>query len=677
MYTQGLSEEAFITTLQARLYTDYTEEQKTLISMFGSGPVFCFADPGTGKTYTAVAGLLFAELFRSIPGDCIYAMSFTNMATGELMARHTRACRKIGITNTLHFSTLHSLCRGILAENYRKLGMASFGGVKKLTMAQSYSLVENSCAEWGYSIDPKTIRAVIRAVESLNSALIFDEDHVKTKMAFKECNVEYWLFDKIRGLLFSYSILVESVNVSDIMLYTLMLLEKYPEISTQFKAKCKLMLIDEAQDLSLLHLRVIAMLTDNPVFIGDMKQQIYAFNGACQEIVQAFFKQYPNATTTKLTKSFRCKNEIAEFATKVILHNKIGGEDFTGTGDGGIVKVHCADIERDSAYSLPNLCESLRTDYIENKNKFSRDYLFLFRNNSSAVPIVEELFKRGLPFRVNKYLPAYDVPVIKEMCEILRLCESPASLDCIPAMRYLIPEFRAYHDLKQHPFYKICCKTGQSVFEINYQFKNPGEGSDAMNVMMNLREKILAGESVATLFNFMWRIYEEMWLKSNSWKLEAEPDYYINSVAPLTKGKNYAQFIQDEIKKQAIIKDSELHSRGVRCYTMHASKGLEADVVYIIDAEDGLIPNVRKLDRMVKRKCDMDAARAIREERSLCYVACTRAKEELHIVYNNKPAVMLLGENPYTNFDDMYRYYSVKGDDITEFKRFVEAYVDL
>ncbi|MCM1218885.1 MAG: ATP-dependent helicase [Lachnospiraceae bacterium] len=677
MYTQGLTEEAFITTLQAKLYLDYTEEQKTLISKFGTGPVFCFADPGTGKTYTAVGGLIFAELFRQIPGDSIYAMSFTNMATGELMARHTRACDKLGISKLVHFSTLHSLCRQILAENYRKLGMASFGRVSKLTMAQSFKLVEDSCVEWGLSVDPKTIRAVIRACESLNSALIFDEDNVRTKMAFKECNVDYWIFDKIRGLLFSYSLLVENINVSDIMLYTLMLMEKFPEVSTQFKAKCRLMLIDEAQDLSLLHLRIISMLTDNPVFIGDMKQQIYAFNGACQEIVQAFFEHYPNASTTKLTQSFRCKNEIAEFATKIILHNNIGGEDFTGNGEGGVVKVHCADIENDSPYSLPNLCESLRKDFIANHNKFPVDYLFLFRNNSSAVPIVEELFKRGLPFRVNRYLPAYDVPVIKEMCEILRLCESPASLDNIMAMRYLIPEFRAYRDLKSHPFYEICRKTGQSVFEINYEFKNPGDGYDAMTVMVNLREKMLAGATVSDLFNTMWRLYEEQWVKPNMWRLEADVDYYINSVADLTREKNYQQFIQDEIKKQAIIKDSELHSRGVRCYTMHASKGLEADVVYILDADDGLIPNVKKLDRMVKRKCDMDAARAIREERSLCYVACTRARNELHIVYNNKPAVTLLGENPYGNFDDIYRYYSAKGNDISAFNKFVEDYVTL
>lgn len=678
MLVEGLTGTSFITTMGAHLDVDYTEEQRNLIEKFGTGPVFCFADPGTGKTFTAVGGLIFAELFKGIPGENIYAMSFTNMATGELSARHTRACRKLGISPTVHFSTLHSLCRGILADNYMKLGMSSFQKVAKMTMAQSYALIEGTCAEWGWTIDPKTIRAIIRAVESLNSALVFDEDNVKSKMAFKECHVDFSVFNRIRGLLFSYSLMTESINVSDIMLYTLMLMEKFPEVSTQFKAKCRLMLIDEAQDLSLLHLRIISMLTDNPIFIGDMKQQIYAFNGACQEIVAAFFKAFPTAETTKLTRSFRCKNEIAEYATKIIIPNKIGGEDFTGNGEGGVVAVHPTNTFDDTSdYSLPVLCQRLHDSYVNNGRKFEKDYLFLFRNNASAVPVVEELYKQGLPFRVNKYNPAYAVPVIKEMCEILQLCESPKAVDNVMAMRYLIPEFRGYHDIKQHPYYRICLKTAQDIFSVNYQFKQPGEASDAMNVMLQLHDMMLDGATVAELFNRMWPLYSELWAIPNAWKLEADIDFYIKSVYSLTKNKTFSQFVQDEIKKQEIIKESLAREIGVRCYTMHASKGLEADIVYILDADEGLIPNEKKLERMVKAKCDMDAARVIREERSLSYVACTRAREELHIVYNSKPAPILLGENPYTSYDSTYQYYSVVGDDIKEFQRFVEEFVQI
>lgn len=675
MYLDGVSPEAFVTLIEASLNSRYTDEQKALIQQFGKEPTFCFADPGTGKTFTAVGGLLFAELYKQIPATNIYAMSFTNLATGELAVRHERACEALHIKSRINFSTLTKLCRDILAANYRKLGMFDFNSTGKLSFGAAYRLIESTAQEWGMVLQPNSIRACIRACRSLNAALIFDEDNVKSKMAFKECHMDYKDFDRIRGLLYTYSLNTDSVEVSDIMLYTLMLMERFPEVSENFKAQCKMMLIDEAQDLSLLHLRIISMLTDCPVFIGDMKQQIYAFNGACQEIVEAFFRQWPNAATVKLTQSFRCADEIARFATKVILPNNIGGEDFKGVRDGGSVQLHHTE-NIDDTYNLSTICESLRQDYMNNKKLFSKDYLFLFRNNISAIPVVEELFKCNLPFRVNKYTPAYDIPVIKEMCEILMLCESPNSLDKISALQYLLPELRGYNDLQQNPLYKLCKESNCDIFTVNYQFRDHDVASDVMKLLSIVREKIKEGLSVGKLFNLIWPVYNAYYVEPNAWKLEADVKYYLRQIVPL-QDKTFKQFIADEVAKVAQIEDAMMHKRGVRCYTMHASKGLEADVVYIIDADEGLIPNVSKLDKMLKKNCDMDAARALREERALCYVACTRAKDELHIVYTNTVSPILLGSEQYKQFDDVYQYYSVQGDDIKAFNKFCEEYVVL
>lgn len=670
----GMTEDAFITKLEVYLNANYTEEQKALIKHFGEGPVFCFADPGTGKTYTAIGGLLNAELYKHIPGQNIYALSFTNMATGELAVRHTRACNALGVRQTVNFQTLHSLCREILSNNYRKLNMLSFKTSGRVPMEQAYRIVEDSVNEWGLSIAPAKIKNVIRACEELNAALVFDEDNVKTKMAYKKCEVEYGLFDKIRGLLYAYSYYSETVAVSNILLYTLMLLQKFPEISQEFKSKCKLMLVDEAQDLSLLQLRVISMLTDNPVFIGDMKQQIYAFNGACQEIVEAFFRLYPSASKLELTKSFRCKNEIADYATKIISYNNIGGENFKGTGTGGSVKLFSSlDAE---GIDLVGICSNWKHDYEANNKKFSKDVLFLFRNNISAIPIAEELYKNELPFRVNKYTPAYEVPVIKDLYELIQFASMPTNLSYLPALRFLIPEFRQYFTPQKHPFYEICTKTGCSPFEVNYQFKDTVNGSRAMMCLMEVQNMLQCKRTMKDICNYIWPLYDEYYLRSNAWRLEASPKYYLNSVACLMH-KDFNTFVQDELKKAQIIKESIAYQRGIRCYTMHASKGLEADIVYIIDANDGLIPNASKLKDMDKARCDMDAARMIREERSLCYVACTRAKEELNIVSTDTPAPMLLGENTFAQYDSVYQYYKVGGDDISAFERFVEEYVKI
>lgn len=669
----NITPEAFISLMEVKLGVVYTDEQKELIKSFGDGPMFCFAAPGTGKTFTAVGGLIMAELYKGIPGENIYALSFTKLATGELAVRHEVACRKLGMTEQVTFHTLHKLCKEIVKENYRLLGMSSFQLTAPLTMERSYKLVEESCEEWGVTLTPSQIKGCIRATNSLNSALVFDEDIVKSKMAFKECGVSFDIFDKVRGLLFACSLLGNMITVSDVLLYTTLLLRKHPELSKKFKAKCKVLLVDESQDLSLLQLGIISMITDNPVLIGDIKQQIYAFNGACQEVVDAFYSVYPNCKSLQLTQSFRCKNEIADYATKIILPNNVGGSDYKGTGDGGIVQIHQSLYE--NGLDIASLANKLRLEYVANLNKFPKSYLFLSRNNISLIPVIEELYKNELPFRVNKYTKAFEIPVVSDLIQICQMAASPYVAANVGCLKYIIPEFKDY-SLREHPYYKICSAQGCSVFEINYQFKDMAAGTRGMMLLHEVEELLKNKTRVGDIFNHIWPVYNAVWLNNNSWRLENDPDYYIASVQTLMN-KDFQTFMQDEVFKDKVITESERYGRGVRCYTMHASKGLEADIVYIIDADEGLIPNESKIDKMLRKQCDMDAARAIREERSLCYVACTRAKEELHIIYNTKPSPMLLGNNPYEQFDDVYRYYKNPGNDIVEFENFCGRYVSV
>lgn len=670
MVINDITSEAFLSQLEVKLNCDYTPEQKELIESFGSGPVFCFADPGTGKTYTAIGGLFYAELFKQIPGNQIYALSFTRLATGELSARHQRACDKLsGVVKRVNFQTLHSLCRTILKENYSLLGMSHFDSTGALTMEKAQQIVKNSANELGITLNPNQIRDVIRACNSLNAALTFDQDVVMTKMAFKKCNVDYDTFDKVRCLLFSYSLNTETISVSDLLLYTVLLLQRHPEVSQRFKSQCKLMLVDEAQDMSLLQLRIVSLLTDNPVLIGDMKQQIYGFNGACQEVVEEFHKLYPNCKNLRLTQSFRCKNEIAEFATRIILPNKIGGEDYKGIGPGGKVKMLRGFGE--DGMNVKKLVANIKEEFISNRNRLIKDYLFLTRNNISIIPIIEELYQKELPFRVNTFNAAYDIPVISDMVKLIQLATQPDNLKNLMAIKYLMPEFRGYYNIYEHPLYKPCSQTGANIFTVNYQYRDLRNAGDAIPLLMKIRDMVNEGRSMKDLFNTLWPMYNNNWLQDNLWRLDNKPTYYLSAVEPLVH-KDLATFINDEVRKNDIIQESNRYERGVRCYTIHASKGLEADVVYILDADEGIIPNVKELNKMIEKHCELDAARAIREERSLCYVACTRAKDELYIVYNEAPSPILLGDNPYEVYDKLYSMYKSTGDDITAFTQFTE-----
>lgn len=661
---ENITVEAFMTLLSSKLKMNYTPEQLEFAKDFTHSKI-CFADPGTGKTATATAGLLVTELYHKIPGENIYALSFTKMATMELAIRHEKACDTLGIKQHVNFQTLHSLCTSILQENFRLLGMDTLKTSHTFPIESMAKILLDTAIEKGIKLSPYKVRPVIRAIRTLNSSLVFDKEHVESKMCFKETGMSFEDFNELRKILYDYNKLVETIQVDDILLYTLELLTTHPEVSDNFKKKCRVMLVDEAQDLSLLQLRLISLLTDNAVLIGDIKQQIYAFNGACQEIVPQFFKFYPNAEQQYLTQSFRCKNDIADYATSLILPNNVGGENFKGNGEGGILTVG-------SELDLIGLTDKILEDFKGNNNTFPKSILFLFRNNFSAIPVAEELYKRRIPFRINRYVGAHNIPIIKELCEIVELASNPTTFSNASALKYLIPEFKGYRTTNDIPIVKIAQKQGCSILDVNYSFQNEYLGNKGMETILAAREALQEGVKLGKIFNIIWPQFYEVYLKDREPYLEYKPEYYINLVNHIVKDKTYQQFGKDELDKIEFIKDNELRRFGVRCYTCHAAKGLEADIVHFIDADEGIIPNKSKLDEMLKKNCRMDAAREIRNERSLVYVSVTRAKEEFHLHYNAKNGLSTLftSVNAYKQLDSEFEASRIIYDDVTSFTEF-------
>lgn len=659
--------DTFVNKLQVKLGIDYTDEQIELMGDFTKSTI-SFSSPGTGKTRTAIGGLLTAELYHQIPGDKIYALSFTNAATGEIKHRHAEACEKLRILQRVNFSTLHSICTKIIKENYHLLGMS------KIAISSNYdrgSLVEmllSSAAEWGISLSPYQASCVVNATRELNSALIFDKEHVKNKKCFLECKMSYENFTKLRKLLYDYNKLIETIQVSDILLYTLEILMKNPDVGVKFKQNCRVMLVDEFQDLSLLQLRIISLLADTVIAIGDIKQQIYAFNGACQEIVAQFYKYYPDAKRVDLTKSFRCKNEIADFATKLILPNNVGGEDFTGTGDGGSVVFK---TQTDFDY----IAQQVSDELAQNHNNFLKDKLFLYRNNYSAIPLVEAFYAHQVPVRVDKYPLANTLPVVNEICSVIILAQNPTVPEYASILNRLIPEFQVYKRNEDNPIVKIMRKTGKSVFEINYKFKDPVTGGAVMSMIMEVREYERRGEVTRELFKLIWPLYEKLWITDHSYMYDMDPTYYTRLVGPLIANKTFSKFISDEQRKKEVIEDCNKRAFGVRCYTFHGAKGLEADEVYIVDANDGVIPNKGQLAKLEKSSCFVDIAREVRNERSLVYVACTRAKELLTIYHTeDKLSSLFTTYNEFTRFDEVYKNYKDEYSDAEVFQEFIDVH---
>ena len=173
-----ISLDTFLNDLSARVGVNYTDEQKAFMRDF-TKPIISFSSPGTGKTKSAIGGLLTAELYHQVPGSNIYALSFTNMSTGELQVRHKQECEKVGIKQTVNFQTLHSLCSRILKENYNLLGIGKLKVVSTTPIEEQADLLCNFAQDNGIAFHIWQVRPFINAVRSLNSSLIFDRANVE------------------------------------------------------------------------------------------------------------------------------------------------------------------------------------------------------------------------------------------------------------------------------------------------------------------------------------------------------------------------------------------------------------------------------------------------------------------------------------------------------------------
>lgn len=655
---------AFIIQMSVRDKKEYTEEQIEFMSDF-TKPRVGFADPGTGKTATCVAGLVVAELHNRIPADEILAMSFTRLATIELANRHELLCNKLNIKSKVNFRTLDSMCLEIVRENYDLLGMEEVNTKESLTVEEIASYILDFSEQHKLKINPQRVRSIVWAVRALNSALIFDQDHVESSLEFKSAQVSYEDFTKIRAGIYNLNKILGQIPRGDISLYTLEILTRHPDLVAKLKKRYKLMLVDEFQDMSLLKLRLLSFLTDNLVVVGDMKQQIFAFNGASPEIVNHYREFFPNATEHQLSQSFRCDNSIAEFARMLIQHNKMGGQDFKGVDRNGSVQIHDK-----GGFNLEAFVAGVQKSYVENRNVFDKSIMFLSRNNMSIISIAEMLFKYRIPFRVNKYEMAHQIPVIKDLVALAELARNPNNANNLHILNRLMPEFQKYETPAQNPIYKIMKKTGEDFFKINYNYQNMQWGELLVHSLIEAREAYLRGETAGKVFNALWPAYEAIYLSKHAFFLENEPKYYLNIVRDIVNAKPLQKFLSDEVEKARWTEEWTLQNEGIRCYTFHASKGTEADIVHIIDADQGMIPNVKAIDRAIKANCALTAARDIRSERCLVFVAATRAKEELHIHTSGTLSSLFTEFNEYAALDAVYEANTITYNDVSKFEEF-------
>ena len=646
--------------ISAYIGSPLTDEQKEFASNFTVDTI-SFSDPGTGKTHTLTAGLIMAQTYHKVPGEKINCMSFTNAATAEMAGRYQKLCKKVSLSPTVVFNTFHSLSNRIMRDAYPTMAIVGKSDVKQ-DVEDMRVYLTNAGIDVGD--DTRYIRKVIRAVNSLNSSLTFHPDNIANKYDFVELDMDVEIFQSLRRTWFMRGINMNTIVQGDIPLYCLYALMRKPDIIQKWKGRYQIMVVDEFQDLSLLHLRILSYIAKTLIVIGDMKQQIYAFNGACKEIIREYYKLHPEPRVCNLTNSFRCGQEIADFATKIIEPNYPGIKPFTGHNRGSKVEIiHRRNLD------WKKIVGDIETDRKLHGQGGARNVMFLYRNNASAIPVIEELYRRGIHFRCSKYATIMSLPMFESLSKLANAAWQPNDYAIVNDALKLFPEFKDVMFGTDCPPVMAMRSAHKSIFEINYRFQEQSS-KEILGAMFQAKNLIEANKSAGNVYMQLMGVYEKYIFQREWWKLDNEKEFYLNLAAPVCNTKPYPLMVNEELDKEQKNIEAIKAGIGIRCYTMHSAKGLEADVVYILDCDEGTFPNAKVMKNKEKAHCDIDIAVDIQSERNLLYVAITRAKDEVFISYSGQEVARLIS-NPadpeYAKYDTIYKAGNVDYDDAAEF----------
>jgi DNA helicase-2/ATP-dependent DNA helicase PcrA len=653
-----------VSIIKAHSGINLSTEQEQVVYRFNDSQAV-FANPGTGKTTTATAGLIAAQTIHGIPGKKINAMSFTKLATAELASRYKAACKRCSIVANVNFNTFHSICFKIIKKAYPDFTIRKWTNIEA-ELKDFKDFLKSEGVE--RHDDMYFAKEVFKAINSLNNELLFSKSSVESSSKFINIQEGITLkqFQIVRSRWFKRNFITQSITQGDIPTMVLFILFINPRLIDELKKEYELMVVDEFQDMSVLYLEILSLISKKLIVIGDLKQQIYGFNGASLLILEAYKSMYPEAPTLELTQSFRCKDEIVQYANDVIAPNEIEGYlNFKGSGPGGKVS-----IVENSSDIFDDIVDRLK---VQQDNKEFLDVMFLSRNNASVIPVIEKLFRKGVVFRTTKFAKVMNVPIFEDLCLMAEVALNPKDPEKVAKVNKFFPEFK-WLSPSQNPLLEVMAKsprdTDKSLLTMNYSFN-----MDSSYVIVNkLRRFVQLNTEQKQPFSVscipLLEIYEEFIIEGKWWKLDQPKEYYFNLVSSITIDKTYEDMEYDENEKFRLNEYYVSMNEGVRCYTEHTSKGLEAEEVYILDVDDQVVPKEKIIADLIEKGCALEAAKEIRNERNLLYVAITRTKRKLTLIHNGVLSKLISSplSNGYTFLDTVWKEKAVLTDETKAFK---------
>lgn len=575
------------------------------------GPCLVLAGAGSGKTRVLTERIVNL-IDNGVSPYNILAITFTNKAAKEM---RTRVENKLGYeTNSIFIGTFHSFGLRILRENYVDIGYTS--NITILDTDDVKAIVKRILKQNGYDPAKYEIRTIINKISSAKNDGISPNEY--SKLFLNDLDI-------VIGLVYKeYTKLLKdnnSVDFDDLLLKPVELFKKNKSILEKYQERFKYILVDEYQDTNGIQYELCKLLAGkykNIFVVGDANQSIYSFRNADYRNILNFERDYKNAKVILLEENYRSTNNILKAANSVIKNNSEGKKLnlWSSKSDGELITyVRCEDEIKEANYVITKIKELVQQGY-----KYS-DMAVLYRTNAQSRVVEDAFVRNNIPHNIIGSYYFYNRKEIKDLIAYLKLIYNPN--DSVSLERIINVPKRGIGTKSIENLRNKATSNNMSMFDAI----DSGKELEFKNIILKLQEFSLNNnlsdliEEVLTITGIRME-YELNKSLENEAKVENLNEF--KTVALMFEESGIYD-LQTFLENIALVSDRGQYNNDgdeVSIMTLHSAKGLEFNIVFLLGMEEGLFPHNRSFDSL----SDLE------EERRLCYVGITRAKEKLYLL---------------------------------------------
>jgi DNA helicase-2/ATP-dependent DNA helicase PcrA len=593
------------------------------------GALLVLAGAGSGKTRVLTHRIAYLIGVCGIPPESILAVTFTNKAAGEMRERVQKLLGPVG--EGVWLSTFHSTCVRILRRDIGHLGFSR--GFAIYDQADSLGLVKEALRRKGLDggqIDP---RRMDWRIDQWKNAGIWPAQAADQAQDFEmERAAEiYALYQRLLAE-------ANALDFGDLLMRTVELFERLPDVLAHYRRRWQYVLIDEYQDTNRVQYRLVQQLAEehgNLCVVGDPDQSVYAWRGADVRNILEFEQDYPEVATVRLERNYRSTQSILEGASGVIAHNVARKEKrlFTEREGGSPIRVFEAMDDRvESQWVVREILGAAR----EHDRAYGNFAIF-YRTNAQSRLFEEELLKYNVPHVVVGGVRFYERAEVKDALAYLRLLVNPA--DAMGLRRVINRPARGIGRTTVERAAALADERGVSLLE-GLQLFGEGGGTARtapkvrgfLQMLQSLREELEgahASQALARLLDrsgYLAALEKEATPEAearleNLRELLSAADDFGRELAGEEEERSEIESFLDQVALVSDLDSFDQRDQCVSLMTVHTAKGLEFPVVFVVGLEEGIFPHAGS----------MRDERGIEEERRLCYVAMTRAMEQLNL----------------------------------------------